>query len=68
MTESAIANIVARTGMSEDEARRALESTSPQKRLITPEEVAAAVVFLASDLAKGITGQAINIDGGRVMS
>jgi NAD(P)-dependent dehydrogenase (short-subunit alcohol dehydrogenase family) len=68
MTESAIANIVARTGMSEDEARRALESTSPQKRLITPEEVAATVVFLASDLAKGITGQAINIDGGRVMS
>lgn len=68
MTEASIANIVARTGLTEDEARSALESTSPQRRLITPEEVAAAVVFLASDLAKGITGQAINIDGGRVMS
>jgi NAD(P)-dependent dehydrogenase (short-subunit alcohol dehydrogenase family) len=68
MTDSAIANIAARTGMTEDEARRALEGTSPQNRLIGPDEVAAAVVFLASDLAKGITGQAINIDGGRVMS
>lgn len=68
MTEASILNIVARTGLTEEEARSALESTSPQRRLITPEEVAAAVVFLASDLAKGITGQAINIDGGRVMS
>ncbi len=68
MTEASIANIAARTGMSEEEARRALEGMSPQHRLITPEEVAATVVFLASDLAKGITGQAINIDGGRVMS
>jgi NAD(P)-dependent dehydrogenase (short-subunit alcohol dehydrogenase family) len=68
MTESAVANIAARTGMTPEEARRALEGTSPQNRLIGPDEVAAAVVFLASDLAKGITGQAINIDGGRVMS
>jgi NAD(P)-dependent dehydrogenase (short-subunit alcohol dehydrogenase family) len=68
MTEASIANIVARTGLAEEEARRALESTSPQHRLIGPDEVAAAVLFLASDLAKGITGQAINIDGGRVMS
>ena len=68
LTEASIANIAARTGMTEEEARRALESTSPQNRLFSPDEVAATVVFLASDLAKGITGQAINIDGGRVMS
>ena len=34
----------------------------------SPEEIAAATVFLAQDIAKGITGQAINIDGGGVMS
>jgi NAD(P)-dependent dehydrogenase (short-subunit alcohol dehydrogenase family) len=68
MTDASISNIVARTGMPESQAREALEKTNPQKRLIEPEEVAAAVVFLALDINKGITGQAINIDGGGVMS
>lgn len=36
----------------------------PQKRLLEVEEVADYVLFLASDQAKGITGQAAVIDGG----
>jgi len=36
------------------------------KRLITPEEIGALVVFLSSQEAAVITGQAINIDGGRI--
>ncbi|WP_173391405.1 3-hydroxybutyrate dehydrogenase [Brevibacillus massiliensis] len=36
----------------------------PQKRLITVQEVAAYAVFLASEKAAGITGQAVVIDGG----
>jgi NAD(P)-dependent dehydrogenase (short-subunit alcohol dehydrogenase family) len=68
MTDASVSNIVARTGMAESKAREALESTSPQKRLIEPEEVAAIAVFLAQDINRGITGQAINIDGGGVMS
>jgi NAD(P)-dependent dehydrogenase (short-subunit alcohol dehydrogenase family) len=67
MTDDNIGNIVARTGMSETEARKALEKLSPQNRLIEPGEVAAMVVMLASDIAQGINGQAINIDGGAVM-
>jgi NAD(P)-dependent dehydrogenase (short-subunit alcohol dehydrogenase family) len=67
MTDSNVANIVARTGMPEAEARKALEKLSPQNRLIEPEEVAALVVMLAGDAAQGINGQAINIDGGAVM-
>jgi NAD(P)-dependent dehydrogenase (short-subunit alcohol dehydrogenase family) len=66
MTEAAIENIANRTGRSLSEARLALERMSPQKRLITPEEVAAAVVFLALDSSRGINGQSINIDGGAV--
>lgn len=68
MTDASIANISSRTGMPEAKAREALEKTSPQNRLIEPEEVAAIALFLAQDIAKGITGQAINIDGGGVMS
>lgn len=51
-----------------DDALEILKSASPQKRLIEPDEVAALVVMLASDAAKGITGQAINVDGGAVMA
>jgi NAD(P)-dependent dehydrogenase (short-subunit alcohol dehydrogenase family) len=40
---------------------------SPQRRLVTPEEVAALALLLASDEGRGITGQAINVDGGTVL-
>lgn len=40
---------------------------SPLGRWQMPEEYAAMAVFLASDHAKNITGQTINIDGGQVM-
>lgn len=67
MTDRAIENIVEKTGRSAEEAQRVLERTSPQERLIRPEEVSAFVVLLAGDTAAGVTGQAINIDGGAVM-
>ena len=66
LTDLAVANITARTGRPEAEARATLEHTSPQNRLITPEEVAAVAVLLAGENARGINGQAINIDGGTV--
>lgn len=40
----------------------------PQKRLGHPQDVAGMVIFLCSDAASYITGQAINIDGGKVMN
>lgn len=68
MTEASIANIVERTGMPAEKAREVLENMSPQKRLIVPEEIAALTVYLSRDISYGITGQAINIDGGSLMS
>lgn len=67
MTETSAANISQKTGMSIEQAKERLASGNPQKRLVQPEEVAAMVVYLASEAAKGINGQAINIDGGGVM-
>jgi NAD(P)-dependent dehydrogenase (short-subunit alcohol dehydrogenase family) len=68
MSTAAVARIAAATRRDPAEARRALEAFSPQSRLITPGEVATVVLFLASRDAHGITGQAINVDGGTVMA
>jgi NAD(P)-dependent dehydrogenase (short-subunit alcohol dehydrogenase family) len=68
MTQANVAHMAARTGRSEAQVREALEQTSPQHRLIEPEEVAAVAVFLALDSSRGINGQAINVDGGGLMS
>lgn len=56
-----------KTGKKLEEALGLFAGNSPQKRLIAPEEVAELAVMLASRAAGGITGQAINIDGGAVM-
>ena len=55
-------------GLSVEQGLQILASTSPQKRLIEADEVASLILMLASDKAKGITGQAINVDGGAVMA
>jgi len=67
MASEAARNIAAKTGKSEAEATRWLEALSPQNRLMEPEEVAAVAVLLASEEARGVNGQAINIDGGAVV-
>jgi NAD(P)-dependent dehydrogenase (short-subunit alcohol dehydrogenase family) len=64
MTVRSIANIVEWTGRSNADAEATLAANSPLGRLLEPEEVAAAVVFLASPAAAAINGQAIVIDGG----
>ncbi len=66
IARAGVINLVERTGRRPEEARTALERMSPQERLMSPEEVAATVVFLASEAAAGINGQSIVIDGGGV--
>ena len=48
----------------DEESRQALCDETPLGRMGTPEEVAATVVFLASDAAGFITGQVMGVDGG----
>ncbi|HEY9281882.1 MAG TPA: SDR family NAD(P)-dependent oxidoreductase [Pyrinomonadaceae bacterium] len=67
MTARAVSNIEAATGRSAADALEAITSMSAQRRLVTPEEVAALALLLASEAGRGITGQAINVDGGSVL-
>lgn len=64
LVRDAVANIVARTGRSEADARASLASRNPQKRLVAPAEVAEAVAWLCLPESASVTGQAIVVDGG----
>ena len=46
------------------DATQALAASIPCRRLGTPEDVAAAVVYLASDEASWVTGQTLGVNGG----
>jgi 3-hydroxybutyrate dehydrogenase len=60
--------LAAKKGITHEQALARLISTSPQQRLIEPEEVAHVAVMLLSDAARSITGQEIGIDGGIVVA
>jgi enoyl-[acyl-carrier-protein] reductase (NADH) len=68
MTSKALKNIVAKTGRPLNEALETVTNLNPQKRLITVDEVVAVALLLASNEGRGINGQAINVDGGMVLS
>ncbi|HEX6650217.1 MAG TPA: 3-oxoacyl-ACP reductase FabG [Pyrinomonadaceae bacterium] len=67
MVSRGVERITERTGRTADEALDFLKKMSPQNRLVTPEEVAAIALLLASEEGRGITGQGINVDGGTVL-
>ena len=53
-------------GISVADALEAARSISALRRMATEDEVAAAVVFLASDLASGVDGQLLRVDAGEL--
>lgn len=59
--------IAAKTGRTPGEARAELERFNPQGRLVRPDEVSAAVVFLCLPENASVTGQALAVAGGEVM-
>jgi NAD(P)-dependent dehydrogenase (short-subunit alcohol dehydrogenase family) len=54
-------------GVSYDEFLAEAKDITPLKRLVPPEDVAAAAVFLASDASASTTGEDINVSGGLAM-
>lgn len=64
LISESVARIAAKTGRGADDVRREFTKNNPQGRLITPEEVADTVLWLAGDGASAVNGQAIGITGG----
>lgn len=64
----AVENIRRATGRAREEAAEELAGMNPMRRLMRPEEIARAVVFLADPAAGGITGQLLGVDGGEVIA
>jgi NAD(P)-dependent dehydrogenase (short-subunit alcohol dehydrogenase family) len=68
MTDRSVERIVEKTGADPEKVRDTMRRTSPQNRLMQPEEIALAVVNLCDPGARGMNGQAVVIDGGGVQS
>ena len=66
MLSRSVANIVEKTGMSEDDALKSLRSGNPQRRFIQTDEIASMALWLNSDAARSVNGQALSISGGEV--
>jgi NAD(P)-dependent dehydrogenase (short-subunit alcohol dehydrogenase family) len=64
IVREAIKEIVSKTGRTEADAMKHFTESNPQGRLIGAAEVASTVIWLCSDGAASVTGQAVAIDGG----
>jgi NAD(P)-dependent dehydrogenase (short-subunit alcohol dehydrogenase family) len=67
MFDAAMDNVMTATGKPADEVRAMLAKGSPEGRLCTPAEVAAAVVWLCGSDAAGMNGKAVMIPGREVL-
>jgi NAD(P)-dependent dehydrogenase (short-subunit alcohol dehydrogenase family) len=67
MDEAFIKEFVPRQGVSQEEFKKNRAASIPLKRTGTPEDVAKAVAFLASEEASYTIGEAFNVSGGLVM-
>ena len=64
--EEIIGGIAAGRGIPVEEVKEQILAELPLHRYGSPEEIAAAVVFLASAQASYITGTALQVDGGQI--
>ena len=67
MSRAGIEQIAAQQGTDPESFKQQALAAVPIRRFLDPEEIARFAVYLASDKASGITGQALNICGGQTM-
>jgi len=66
LVAESLEHIVAKTGRTREQALSELVKHNPQQRLISPAEVADAVLWLCGEGARSVTGQAIVVAGGEI--
>lgn len=67
MSRAGIEQMAEQQGTDPESLRRQALAAVPIRRMLDPEEIARFAVYLASDKAAGITGQALNVCGGQTM-
>jgi len=65
MMQAVIAQRAASRGQTVDQVRQGILAKTPLGRFGRPEDVAQVVLFFASPASAYVTGQAIDVDGGR---
>jgi 3-hydroxybutyrate dehydrogenase len=68
MVRDSVERIVEKTGRPAEQVVESIRRTSPQNRLLEPEEVAFLVLSLCDPRARGVNGQAIVQDGGSLLA
>ena len=66
LVQGGIEHVIAKTGRTREQALADMLKDKPNGRLITPQEVADAVLFLCSPGASGITGTTLTVAGGEI--
>lgn len=66
LVQGGIAQVIEKTGRTREQALAAMLEDKPNGRLITPQEVAEAVLFLCSPGASAITGTTLTVAGGEI--
>ncbi len=66
LVQGGIEHVIAKTGRSREDAIADMLKDKPGGRLITPEEVASAVLYLCSDGASAVTGTTLTVAGGEI--
>lgn len=64
LVAGAVDRLQGKAGLDRDSAKARLASDNPQGRLVSPEEVAATVLFLAGPGAGSVSGQSLLVNGG----
>jgi NAD(P)-dependent dehydrogenase (short-subunit alcohol dehydrogenase family) len=67
-TEAMFSRMAERRGITVEAVQEQIAADTALRRLPTPDDIADAIVFLASDRARSITGQTLDVNGGRWFS
>ncbi|WP_345815741.1 SDR family NAD(P)-dependent oxidoreductase [Paraburkholderia sp. PREW-6R] len=67
LLQASLEQITSKTSRTEEQARETLLRSNPQRRFVSPQQVANAVLWLCQPGSEAMTGQSVSVSGGEVM-